>query len=72
MTGMPEAALARELDLCYAACAVVANWAAGLHAGPITMEEIERELVAGMGRLRRILAALAADSTASAPQPRTR
>ncbi len=29
MTGMPEAALARELDICYACCAVVVNWAAG-------------------------------------------
>ena len=29
MTGMPEAALARELDLAYAAIAVVANYAAG-------------------------------------------
>jgi 5'-deoxy-5'-methylthioadenosine phosphorylase len=29
MTGMPEAALARELELCYAAVAVVVNHAAG-------------------------------------------
>ncbi len=29
MTGMPEAALARELDLDYACLALVANWAAG-------------------------------------------
>lgn len=29
MTGMPEAALARELDLCYAAVAVIVNYAAG-------------------------------------------
>ena len=29
MTGMPEAALAKELGLCYAAIAVVANYAAG-------------------------------------------
>jgi 5'-methylthioadenosine phosphorylase len=29
MTGMPEAALARELGLCYAALAVVVNYAAG-------------------------------------------
>jgi 5'-methylthioadenosine phosphorylase len=29
MTGMPEAALARELGLCYAAIAVVVNYAAG-------------------------------------------
>ena len=29
MTGMPEAALAREMGLCYAALAVVVNHAAG-------------------------------------------
>jgi len=29
MTGMPEAVLARELDMAYACLAVVANWAAG-------------------------------------------
>jgi 5'-methylthioinosine phosphorylase len=29
MTGMPEAALARELELPYAALCVVSNWAAG-------------------------------------------
>lgn len=43
MTGMPEAALARELDVRYAACAVVANWAAGKGAGAITMTEIEKK-----------------------------
>ncbi|MGB2679938.1 MAG: S-methyl-5'-thioinosine phosphorylase [Candidatus Competibacter sp.] len=56
MTGMPEAALARELGLRYAACAVVANWAAGKVAGEITMAEIERNLVAGMARVKRLLA----------------
>ena len=34
MTGMPEAALARELQLDYACLALVANWAAG--CGPAT------------------------------------
>lgn len=29
MTGMPEAALARELSLAYASCSVVVSWAAG-------------------------------------------
>lgn len=48
MTGMPEAALARELDLPYAAVAVVANWAAGRDSGVITMEMIERNLKVGM------------------------
>ena len=30
MTGSPEAALARELGLCYATICVVTNWAAGI------------------------------------------
>ncbi|MEN8763180.1 MAG: S-methyl-5'-thioinosine phosphorylase, partial [Thiogranum sp.] len=47
MTGMPEAALARELGLAYASCAVVANWAAGRGAGPIRMQDIETSLVSG-------------------------
>jgi 5'-methylthioadenosine phosphorylase/5'-methylthioinosine phosphorylase len=55
MTGMPEAALARELDLDYACCAVVANWAAGKQAGEITLAEIEANLVAGMADLAVIL-----------------
>ena len=59
MTGMPEAALARELELCYATCCVVANWAAGLSEGPITMEEIEQTLVDGMARVRSAIESLA-------------
>jgi 5'-methylthioinosine phosphorylase len=55
MTGMPEAALARELELCYATCAVIANWAAGRAEGPITMEEIDRCLKAGMQKVRTLL-----------------
>jgi 5'-methylthioinosine phosphorylase len=55
MTGMPEAALARELDLCYASVAVVANMAAGRGAGRITMEEIELHLKTGMESVRTLL-----------------
>jgi 5'-deoxy-5'-methylthioadenosine phosphorylase len=55
MTGMPEAALARELDLCYACCAVVANRAAGIDGSIITMEEIERNLKTGMDNVRALL-----------------
>ncbi len=58
MTGMPEAALAREAELCYACCAVVANWAAGRGDGPITMDEIERHLQGGMVRVRELLSRL--------------
>jgi len=42
MTGMPEAALARELGLEYACLAIVANWAAGCGNNPtdITLAEV--------------------------------
>ncbi|KPJ94056.1 MAG: 5'-methylthioadenosine phosphorylase [Gammaproteobacteria bacterium SG8_15] len=55
MTGMPEAALARELKLDYATCAVVANWAAGRGEGEITMKEIVAELSGGMKKVAAIL-----------------
>jgi len=55
MTGMPEAALARELEICYACCAVIANRAAGRGDGPISMDEIEKNLLEGMARVRIIL-----------------
>ena len=55
MTGMPEAALARELDLCYAHCAVSANWAAGRNKGIIEMSEIEKNLALSMLEIRKLL-----------------
>ncbi len=55
MTGMPEAALARELGLCYGCCAVSANWAAGKSDQEITMEEIHQNLESGMAQIRSIL-----------------
>lgn len=55
MTGMPEAALARELELEYATCAVVANPAAGRGDGQITMEEIEKQLSIGMSKVELLL-----------------
>jgi 5'-methylthioinosine phosphorylase len=44
MTGMPEAALAREAGLCYACGAFVVNWAAGKGDGEIQMAEIKANL----------------------------
>ena len=55
MTGMPEAALARELDLCYAHCAVSANWAAGRSEGIIEMSEIDENLAHSMQEIRILL-----------------
>ena len=57
MTGMPEAALARELDLKYAALVVVANHAAGRVGSSegIRLEEIYAVLETGMARVRNII-----------------
>jgi 5'-deoxy-5'-methylthioadenosine phosphorylase len=57
MTGMPEAALARELGLEYAAIAVVANYAAGRgdSARAIPLDKIQAVLDEAMGRVRRII-----------------
>lgn len=55
MTGMPEAALARELELDYACCAVVANWAAGKTETEITMDEIQATLKEGMASVRTLV-----------------
>src|SRR3569833_1856138 len=52
MTGMPEAALARELGLCYATCAVIVNKAAGRGDGPITMHDNEQSVKKGMDKVR--------------------
>ncbi|HCT98651.1 MAG TPA: S-methyl-5'-thioadenosine phosphorylase [Methylococcaceae bacterium] len=57
MTGMPEAALARELDLHYASIAVIANWGAGKTANEITMAEIEENLHHGMANVGSLLQA---------------
>ncbi len=59
MTGMPEAALAREAGLSYASLCVVANWAAGCgDAAEITLEEIFANLKVGMQSVRQILLGL--------------
>ena len=64
MTGMPEAALAREIGLCYAAIAIVVNHAAGRGASErgIRLEDIRLASERAMGRVHAILEQLAASS----------
>jgi len=57
MTGMPEAGLARELEIGYACVALVVNWAAGIGDSEISMEEIMANLEQGIQRLRPLLLA---------------
>ena len=58
MTCMPEAALAREQELCYASISVVANLAAGRGDEAINMDMIENNLNKGMERVRQLLEAV--------------
>ncbi|MGN6706737.1 MAG: S-methyl-5'-thioinosine phosphorylase [Rhodanobacter sp.] len=59
MTGMPEAVLARELDIDYACLALVANFAAGCgDEAEISIEEIFAHLAAATADVPRILAEL--------------
>jgi 5'-methylthioinosine phosphorylase len=57
MTGMPEAILARELNLNYAAIAVVANYAAGRGTCKVSvaLEEIYAVLQGAMQKVKNIL-----------------
>ncbi|MDA8255412.1 MAG: 5'-methylthioadenosine phosphorylase, partial [Betaproteobacteria bacterium] len=66
MTGMPEAYLARELNLCYAAVGAVVNYAAGrgLSADGIQMEEIVPVLGEVMLQVRHLLEQLVTNDAA--------
>ena len=67
MTGMPEAVLARELDVPYAAVCVVANWAAGRATSKeaIVFSSIEDVLQKSLGRVRKMLEKLCHDGYCS-------
>ena len=55
MTGMPETALARELEIEYACLALVVNWAAGVGDEPISMQDILVNMEQGMQQVKSLL-----------------
>ncbi len=57
MTGMPEAALARELNLEYSSIALVVNRCAGLDDSEINLDQIKEILALGIGNIRPLLLA---------------
>lgn len=64
MTGMPEASLAREAGLAYAAICVSANWAAGRGDSQhvIKFEQIEEVLKTSLARVRNVISHYACNS----------
>jgi len=57
MTGMPEAALGRELEICFAGVAVVTNRAAGIAEGMLTATEVVAVMQAAAEQIRMVLKA---------------
>lgn len=55
MTGMPEASLARELDIPYAGISMVVNKAAGIDGDTITMDEIRAVVDISVARVGLLL-----------------
>lgn len=55
MTGMPEASLARELSMPFAAIGVVVNWAAGLAGSHLDFVEIEQQQRACIHQVARVI-----------------
>jgi 5'-methylthioinosine phosphorylase len=62
MTAMPEAALARELGLQYAVCAVAVNYAAGRSPEGID-QQIQRFMAAGLAKACAVLECLVAGTS---------
>jgi len=69
MTGMPEAALARELGMRYASVCLVSNLAAGIGDQELSMADIMHTVHASAERVRQLLTAL--DLAAVADDPPT-
>ena len=55
MTGMPEAALARELNIDYASICLVVNLAAGISDDLITMKLIQKNMAIGMQTINKLI-----------------
>ena len=57
MTGMPEAVLARELEICFAGVSVITNYAAGIAGEKLTSKEVVEKMHEMTDKVKTILAA---------------
>jgi len=55
MTGMPEASLAREAEICYAGVSVVANYAAGITGKKLTVSEVMEAMKEATEKIKSLL-----------------
>jgi 5'-methylthioadenosine phosphorylase len=55
MTGMPEASLARELEICYSGLSIVANYAAGITRKKLTVAEVMDAMKKSTEKIKQLL-----------------
>jgi len=55
MTGLPEAVLAREQELCYASICTVTNYAAGISKEKLTASEVKEVVEGGLEDLKKTI-----------------
>ena len=55
MTGMPEASLAREAEICYSGISVIANFAAGISRNKLTTAEVMDAMRASTNKIKKVL-----------------
>ncbi len=57
MTGVPEVALAAELEMNYASICIVTNYAAGMTGRPLVQADVERLMAERLQSVQELLAA---------------
>lgn len=57
MTGMPEAILAREAEMCYCTCSIVTNMAAGISKTPLSHAEVVEVMTKSISNMEKLIAA---------------
>lgn len=55
MTGMPEAALARELEICFSGICLITNYAAGVSTEPLSATEVVEKMKESGGKIKSLL-----------------
>lgn len=62
MTGMPEAILAREAEMCYTSVAIACNMGAGISKELLTLADITEKMTAGLTEMKKLVKAYISDN----------
>lgn len=62
MTGMPEAILAREAEMCYTSVAIVCNMGAGIAKELLTLSDITEKMTVGLLKMKQLVKVYVCDN----------